>query len=88
MVPLTFRLPESSREIDVDLSLEALRSLVGELREASFTLADAVDLASRGETSRIVILRERDQALLSVAARLVEEKHLVVDPELSKLAEL
>ena len=88
MVPLTFRLPEWSREIDVDLSLEALRSLVGELREASFTLADAVDLASRGETSRIVILRERDQALLSVAARLVEEKHLVVDPELSKLAEL
>ena len=88
MVPLTFRLPESSREIDVDLSLEALRSLVGELREASLTLADAVDLAGRGETSRRVVLREGDRVLLSVAARLVEEKHLVVDPELSKLAEL
>lgn len=88
VVPLTFRLPGSSREIDVDLSLKALRSLVGELREASTTLADAVDLAGRGETSRIVILREGDQVLLSVAARLVEEKHLVDDLELSKLAEL
>lgn len=88
MVPLTFRLPGSSREIDVDLSLEALRSLVGELREAGTTLADAVDLAGRGETSRIVILWEGDQVLLSVAARLVEEKHLVNDLELSRLAEL
>ncbi len=88
MVALTFRLPGSDRELDVELQLEAFRPLIGELRASDPALADAVDLAGRGEASRVVILRDGDDGRLAIAARLVEEKHLIFDPALSKLAEL
>ena len=44
-------------------------------------LAVAV-LADRGQASRIVILREGDGDRLALAARLVEQKHLIADPAL------
>jgi hypothetical protein len=88
MVPLTFRLPNSDQEIDVNLQLETFRPLLGELRDNNPALADAVELAGRGDSSRIVTLREGDDELLAIAARLVEEKHLIADPALETLATL
>jgi hypothetical protein len=88
MVSLTFRLPNSDREIDVALQLEAIRTLISELRESDAALADAVDLAGRGEASSVVILRQGDDDRLAVAVRLLIESHRIDDPELSKLAEL
>jgi hypothetical protein len=88
MVPLTFRLPNSDREIDVSLQLETFRPLLGELRDNNPALADAIELAGRGEASRVVILREGDVELLVIAARLVEEKHLIADAALETLATL
>jgi hypothetical protein len=88
MVPLTFRLPNSDQEIDVSLQLETFRPLLGELRDNNPALADAIELAGRGEASRVVILREGDVELLVIAARLVEEKHLIADAALETLATL
>jgi hypothetical protein len=88
MVWLTFRLPSSSREFDVELEPETFQRLLEELQYEDPGLADAVELAGRGEASRLVILREGDDELLAIAARVLQEKHLLDDPALATLASL
>ena len=57
------------------------------MRASDPELAVAV-LARRGQASHSVILREGEGDRLAMAARFVEQKHLIADPALETLATL
>jgi hypothetical protein len=87
-ISLTFRLPDSRRDVAVPLELETFRPLIGELRLTRPDLAARIEAAGRAAGSPIIALRDGDLEALAVAARLLRESQLVTDPALQQLAAL
>jgi hypothetical protein len=85
VIPLSFRLPNAPKTLDVTLELETFRAIITELRRSRPALATRIEEAGLGDSVQTVELRDRDLNELSLAARTLREGRHMRDPALALL---